>query len=90
MPASNNHNDINRLLSLADIECDIDCKQGEESFESVLADATRTSYIEGHWVSKEEDILLEYSIIDACLPSSGDYSTYTDWGKLYLVPYHMC
>lgn len=53
-----------------------------ESFESALADATRTSYIEGQWVSEEEEIVLEYSIIDACLPSNGDYSMYTDWGKI--------
>lgn len=54
--------------------------------ESALAEATQTSYVEGRWVSREDDVKVEYSIVDgACiLRGNTDCSAYFDWGKLYI------
>ena len=51
----------------------------KESCEIDLEEATRTSYVEGRWVSSDENV--EYSIVEPCLPGNGDYSAYVDWGR---------
>ncbi|XP_022782213.1 beclin 1-associated autophagy-related key regulator-like [Stylophora pistillata] len=68
-------------LSLLDIQCDIESENNDGNRESELAEATRTSYIEGRWVSEEEDVRVVYSINGACLPGNGDYSSYYEWVK---------
>lgn len=65
---------------LTDICCDIQSDNDDESCQSQLAEATRTSYIEGRWVSEEENVRMACSINGACLPANGDYSAYHDWG----------
>lgn len=64
-----------------DIQCDIESENNDGNRESELAEATRTSYIEGRWVSEEEDVRMVYSINGACLPGNGDYSSYHEWVK---------
>ncbi|PFX30692.1 Beclin 1-associated autophagy-related key regulator [Stylophora pistillata] len=64
-----------------DIQCDIESENNDGNRESELAEATRTSYIEGRWVSEEEDVRVVYSINGACLPGNGDYSSYYEWVK---------
>ena len=71
-------------LFYSDIQCDIESENENENRESQLAEATRTSYIEGRWVSEEEDVRMEYSINDAYLPANGNYSSYHEWG-LYVI-----
>ena len=67
-------------LSPSDIHCDIESENNDGNRESELAEATRTSYIEGRWVSEEEDVRMVYSINGAYLPGNGDYSSYHEWG----------
>ena len=76
---------FNLILICADILCDIqsDDDEDNENRESQLAEATRTSYIEGRWVSEKEDVRMECSINDTYLPANGDYSAYHEWG-LYM------
>lgn len=64
-----------------DIQCDVESDDDDESRESQLAEATRTSYIEGRWVSEEEDLRMQCSINDTCLPANADYTAYHEWGK---------
>lgn len=66
-----------------DIQCDIESENENQNRESQLAEATRTSYIEGRWVSEEEDVRMEYSINDAYLPANGNYSSYHEWVKTH-------
>ncbi|XP_078350156.1 beclin 1-associated autophagy-related key regulator-like isoform X1 [Oculina patagonica] len=66
-----------------DIQCDIESDNDDENRESQLAEATRTSYIEGRWVSEEEDARMEYCINDAYLPGNGNYSSYHEWVKTH-------
>ncbi|XP_068730440.1 beclin 1-associated autophagy-related key regulator-like [Montipora capricornis] len=69
---------------LQDIQCGIESDSNDENRQSQLAEATRTSYIEGRWVSEEEeegDVRIECSINDACLPANGDYTAYHEWVK---------
>lgn len=69
----------------SDIQCDIQSDEDDdEDRQSQLAEATRTSYIEGRWVSEEENVRMECSINDAYLPASGNYSVYHEWG-LYVI-----
>ncbi|XP_015747568.1 PREDICTED: beclin 1-associated autophagy-related key regulator-like [Acropora digitifera] len=68
------------LKDYDDICCDIQSDNDDESCQSQLAEATRTSYIEGRWVSEEENVRMACSINGACLPANGDYSAYHDWG----------
>lgn len=69
------------LKDYDDICCDIQSDNDDESCQSQLAEATRTSYIEGRWVSEEENVRMACSINGACLPANGDYSAYHDWAK---------
>lgn len=69
-----------KYLFYSDIQCDIESDNENENRESQLAEATRTSYIEGRWVSEEEDVRMEYSINDAYLPANGNYASYHEWG----------
>ena len=64
-----------------DIQCDVESDDDDESRESQLAEATRTSYIEGRWVSEEEDLRMQCSINDTCLPANAVYSAYHEWGE---------
>lgn len=66
-----------------DIHCDIESENNDGNRESELAEATRTSYIEGRWVSEEEDVRMVYSINGAYLPGNGDYSSYHEWVKAH-------
>lgn len=68
------------MLFSIDIEVDEDL--ADESVESALAEATRTSYVRGQWISREEEVRIEYSIVDdSCvLNGNGDYSGYCNWG----------
>ena len=74
------------IFVLSDIQCDIEGNDDDddENRESQLAEATRTSYIEGRWVSEEQDVRMECSIIDTYLPVNGDYTAYHEWG-LYIM-----
>jgi hypothetical protein len=53
--------------------------EGGESCEKALTEATRTSYVEGRWVSDDELANTQYKILEAFLPADGDYSTYSVW-----------
>ncbi|CAB3983709.1 Beclin 1-associated autophagy-related key regulator [Paramuricea clavata] len=55
--------------------------EGGESCEKALTEATRTSYVEGRWVSDDELANTQYKILEAFLPADGDYSTYSVWLK---------
>lgn len=59
--------------------------QTHESVESALAEATQTSYVEGRWISREDEIKMEYSIVDnTCILRGGsDYSSYCEFGEYY-------
>lgn len=50
-----------------------------ESCEKALTEATRTSYVEGRWLSDEELANTQYKILEAYLPADGDYSAYFVW-----------
>lgn len=64
------------------VDIEVDEIQTHESVESALAEATQTSYVEGRWVSKEDEVMIEYSIVDSMcvLRGNNDYSAYCDWG----------
>ncbi|KXJ17527.1 Beclin 1-associated autophagy-related key regulator [Exaiptasia diaphana] len=66
-------------------DIEVDEIQTHESVESALAEATQTSYVEGRWVSKEDDLNIEYSIVDSMcvLRGNNDYSSYCDWVKAH-------
>ena len=72
------------LVGLKDIASDVEGEEVEGNCETALAEATRTSYIKGRWVSQDEATNLEYSIIGATLPGSGNYSLYLNWGRAQL------
>lgn len=45
-----------------------------------LEEAQKTTYVKGQWVmtgSAMDDI--QYSVVEPCIPNSGDYSAYTTW-----------
>lgn len=45
-----------------------------------IAEAIRTAYIRGRWVSQQESHgELQYIIVAPSIPSNGDYSAYCDW-----------
>ena len=64
------------LFSVSDVVV-----EGGESFEKALTEATRTSYVEGRWVSDDELANTQYKILEAFLPADGDYSAYSAWCK---------
>ena len=53
--------------------------EGSEGFEKALTEATRTSYVEGRWVSDDERANTQYKILEAFLPADGNYSAYSVW-----------
>ena len=53
--------------------------EGGESCERALTEATRTSYVEGRWISDDELANTHYKILEAFLPADGDYSHYSVW-----------
>ena len=55
--------------------------EGGEGCEKALTEATRTSYVEGRWVSDDELANTQYKILEAFLPADGDYSAYSVWCK---------
>lgn len=55
--------------------------EGGQSCERALTEATRTSYVEGRWVSDDDLVNTQYKILQAFLPADGDYSTYSIWGE---------
>ena len=69
------------MLSPSGVDCDVESEHDNGSRESELAEATRTSYIEGRWVSEEEEVRVEYSLNDAYLPANGNYAAYSKWGS---------
>ncbi|KAM7441839.1 autophagy protein 14 [Porites harrisoni] len=73
----------NVVKKVQDIQCDVESDDDDESRESQLAEATRTSYIEGRWVSEEEDLRMQCSINDTCLPANADYTAYHEWVKAH-------
>ncbi|KAK3741278.1 hypothetical protein QZH41_012580 [Actinostola sp. cb2023] len=70
--------DTSKDIEVEDIET-------HESVESALAEATRTSYVEGRWISREDEVNIEYSIVDSTciLHGNSDYSAYCDWVKMH-------
>jgi hypothetical protein len=53
--------------------------EGGESCEKALTEATRTSYVEGRWISDDDLANTQYKILEAFLPADGDYSHYSVW-----------
>ncbi|XP_028409778.1 beclin 1-associated autophagy-related key regulator-like [Dendronephthya gigantea] len=56
-------------------------QEGGQSCERALTEATRTSYVEGRWISDDDLVNTQYKILQAFLPADGDYSTYSIWLK---------
>lgn len=52
----------------------------ESDMVSALAEASHTMYIRDRWVTDSSGEM-QYSIVAPCLPASGNYSEYNDWGK---------
>ncbi|XP_014255966.1 beclin 1-associated autophagy-related key regulator [Cimex lectularius] len=46
---------------------------------SALEDACRTAYVQGKWVFTNISSELQHCIVAPTLPSSGDYTAYSDW-----------
>ena len=59
---------------------DVVVEEGE-SCERALTEATRTSYVEGRWITDDELANTHYKILEAFLPADGDYSHYSVWLK---------
>ncbi|XP_026478327.1 beclin 1-associated autophagy-related key regulator-like isoform X2 [Ctenocephalides felis] len=53
---------------------------------AALAEATRTSYVRGTWVftDSSHSSELQYCIVAPCLPGTGNYMAYNDWGIFFL------
>ena len=67
--------------------------EGGEGCEKALTEATRTSYVEGRWISDDELANTQYKILEAFLPADGDYSAYSVWCKfirnVFLVVFYV-
>ncbi|XP_046849701.1 beclin 1-associated autophagy-related key regulator-like isoform X2 [Xenia sp. Carnegie-2017] len=50
--------------------------EGSDSYEKALSEATRTSYVEGKWLTYDET---QYKILETFLPVNGNYSSYSQW-----------
>lgn len=59
-------------------------ESSESDVISELAEASHTMYIRNRWVTDNSGEM-QYSIVAPCLPGSGNYSDYNDWGKSLLV-----
>lgn len=62
----------------------------EESVESdmvsAIAEASQTTYVRDRWEYEDftsDSREVQYSIVEPCLPGSGNYSLYNLWGTFY-------
>lgn len=56
----------------------------DESQSAELEEAQKTTYVRGQWVMTGSDMDdVQYSVVEPCIPNSGDYSAYATWCKFY-------